>query len=76
MESPDDVHYLKLEVLWHADSANGFYLTFLDKDAERAEKAIEQFVNDTIDDITKGGIELYHSPDGEVCETGSMGFGF
>ena len=61
MESPDDVHYLKLEVLWHADSANGFDLTFFDKEAERAEKAIEQFVDDTIDDITKGGIELYHS---------------
>jgi hypothetical protein len=61
MESPDDVHYLQLEVLWHADSANGFDLTFFDKDAERAEKAIEQFVNDTILDIPKVGIELYHS---------------
>jgi hypothetical protein len=61
MESPDDVHYLKLEVLWHADSANGFDLTFFDKDAERTEKAIEQFVNDTILDIPKVGTELYQS---------------
>jgi len=61
MEWPDDVHYLRLEVLWHADSANGFDLTFFDKDAERAEKAIEQFVNDTILDNSKVAIELYHS---------------
>ncbi len=61
MESPDDVHYLKLEVLWHADSANGFDLTFFDKDAERAERAIEQFVNETIHDISKVGVKLYHS---------------
>jgi hypothetical protein len=61
MESPDDVHYLKLEVLWHADSANGFELTFFDKDAERTERAIEQFVNDTIHDISKRGTEFYHS---------------
>lgn len=61
MESPDDVHYLKLEVLWHADSANGFDLTFFDKEAEQAERAIEQFVDDTIYDIAKVGIELYHS---------------
>jgi hypothetical protein len=61
MESPDDVHYLKLEVLWHADTPTGFDLTFFDKEAERAERAIEQFINDTIHDISKGGIELYHS---------------
>ena len=61
MESPDDVHYLKLEVLWHADTTTGFDLSFFDKEAERAEGAIEQFVNDTIHDISKGGIELYHS---------------
>jgi hypothetical protein len=61
MESPDDVHYLKLEVLWHADSTNGFDLTFFDKEAEQAERAIEQFVDDTIYDIAKVGIELYHS---------------
>src|SRR5260370_9834786 len=61
MESPDDVHYLKLEVLWHADSANGFDLTFFDKDAERAERAIEQFVHETIHDISKLGAKLYHS---------------
>lgn len=61
MESPDDVHYLKLEVSWHADLTTGFDLTFFDKDAERAERAIEQFVNDTIHDISKGGTELYYS---------------